>query len=180
LQAGQTVIISIDPGEAATAHFLFEDNLTENIERTLHTTEQQNLEQQIRSGAGFGNPLTNRKVERVAIEVVTNLYTSSGWNVRSVEADKCGYDLHCRKGVVEEYVEVKGIQGEVLSFIITAGEIRQAKNNPCFVICVVTSTLSRQPKVYQYTGAELINDFDLAPLAYRASLRKSSLQASGV
>jgi len=176
LLVGQTVSINTNSEEAATAHLLIEDSRTENIERTDQTTEPQSLERWIRSGgAGFGDPITNREVERAAIELVTNLYTVSDWNVLSVEADKCGYDLCCRKGTVEEHVEVKGIQGEIPSFIITMGEIRQAESNLSFVICIVTLALSKKPKVRQYTGAEFINNFDLTPLTYRASLRKNSL-----
>lgn len=179
-QSGQTVIIEVNPNEVATAHFIFEDNATENIKPTLkrlansnQTAEQQVLEERIPLGAGFGNPETNRRVERAAIKFVTNWYRACGWDVHSVEADKCGYDLHCRKGAVKKYIEVKGIQGELLSFSITAGEVRQAQNNQYLTtICVVTSVLSKTPKLYRYTGTKFIKDFYLAPLVYRASLRK--------
>lgn len=174
LQAGQAITIYIKSGEAATAHFLFGHNPTKNIERAVQTTGLQIREQGIRSGAGFGNPITNRKVEKAAIKLVSRQYIDRGWNVRSVEVDKCGYDLLCRKGAVEEHVEVKGIQGEVQSFVITTGEIHQAEKSPHFIICVVTSALSKQPLVDRYTGVEFINKFDLEPSAYRASLRKSS------
>jgi hypothetical protein len=53
-------------------------------------------------------------------------YKQNGWNVESVEQDKCGYDLHCTKSSLEEHVEVKGIRGLDPSFIITAGEVRRA------------------------------------------------------
>lgn len=165
-QIGQTVIIKVKLNEPATAHVFFEDDPAKQ------TTEQQTLGKWISSGAGFGDPETNRKVEKAAIKFVTNWYTARGWNVYSVEADKCGYDLRCRKGAIEENIEVKGIQGEGLSFIITAGEVRQAQDNPHFVISVVTSALSKHPKLHRYTGAEFIKDFDFAPLAYRASLRR--------
>jgi Domain of unknown function (DUF3883) len=103
------------------------------------------------------------------------LYVESGWSVYSVEADKCGYDLLCRNGTIQECVEVKGVQGTLLTFIITAGEVRQVKTNPGFVICVVTHALSQQPKAYWYTGGEFIKNFNLSPLVYRASLEYSSL-----
>jgi hypothetical protein len=129
------------------------------------------LKESLKVGAGFGNPETNRKVERAAISFVTEWYKSRGWEVESVETKKCGYDLRCMKGSVEEHVEVKGVQGELPSFIITAGEVRQAQNNSSFVLCVVTATPSKKPKLYCYSGKEFIADFDLAPLAYRAALR---------
>jgi hypothetical protein len=84
------------------------------------------IERAIKTGAGFGNPETNRKVERAAISCVTEWYESRGWQVQSVEIEKRGFDLLCVKRSIEEHVEVKGIQGSLPAFIITAREVRQA------------------------------------------------------
>lgn len=129
------------------------------------------LEGQIRAGAGFGDPETNRKVESAAISLVSEWYESRGWKVESVEAEKCGYDLRCRKGSTERNVEVKGVQRASPSFIITAAEVKQAQSNSNFVLCVVTSALSGKPKLYSYVGTEFIDNFDMSPLTYRAILR---------
>jgi hypothetical protein len=51
-----------------------------------------------RGGGGFGSVETNRRVEEAAIEFVTRRYEEDGWTVRSVEAQKVGYDLRCDKG----------------------------------------------------------------------------------
>ncbi len=131
------------------------------------------LEQEIsKAGAGYGNPEMNRKVERAAISFVYKWYEERGWKVESVETQKCGYDLRCTKQKVEEDVEVKGIKGTGLSFIITANEVRQARNNSDFVICIVNSALSDNPRMTQYRGKEFIEEFDFVELAFRASLRK--------
>jgi hypothetical protein len=122
------------------------------------------------SGAGFGDPETNRKVERAAISFVTKWYQIHGWSVESVEGDKCGYDLRCVRNNAEEHVEVKGVQGGIPSFIITAGEVRQARINSLFTICIVTSALSNQPKMIRYSGGEFVSNFSLEPLSFRASL----------
>lgn len=124
------------------------------------------------TGAGFGNPETNRKVERAAVSRVTDWYESEGWTVESVEAAKCGYDLLCRKDSEENHVEVKGVQGELVAFIITAAEVRQARNDSDFVLCVVTSALTDDPKLNLYDGESFVSDFELSPLSYRAVLRK--------
>jgi hypothetical protein len=129
------------------------------------------IERQITSGAGFGNPETNKKVERAAILFVTNWYETRGWSVLSVEVKKCGYDLLCNKEEIEEHVEVKGTQGTGLSFIITAGEMRQARNNPQFVICLVISALSEDKQMVRYSGEEFIKKFNVVELAFRANLR---------
>jgi hypothetical protein len=131
------------------------------------------LEQQIsKSGAGYGDPKMNKEVERAAVSFVTGWYKGVGWEVESVEAMKCGYDLRCIKRRTKENVEVKGIRGTGLSFIITANEVKQARDDADFVICIVNSTLSANPQMTRYTGKELINKFELVELAYRASLRK--------
>jgi hypothetical protein len=129
------------------------------------------FERQVRRGVGFGNPKTNKRVERAAIEHVTQDYVSRGWTVRSVEADKCGYDLNCKKGRDEAHVEVKGVQGEVISFIITRGEKRRAQNDPNFVLCVVTSALTQKPKLCSYDPSEVESIFNYEPLAFQAILK---------
>jgi hypothetical protein len=130
------------------------------------------LENNLRQGAGFGNPELNKKVETVAILKVTKEYEETGWSVKSVEADKCGYDLLCTKDLLKEHVEVKGISGGIASFIITAGEVKQARNNPNFRICIVTSALKKNPQLTCYSGQEFIEQFSLSPLAFKASLNQ--------
>ena len=130
------------------------------------------LEKGLKVGAGFGNPETNRKVERAAVSFVTQWYESRGWRVESVEAQKRGYDLLCAKGSAEEHVEVKGVQADLPTFIITAREVREAQSNSNFVICVVTSALNVRPKLFRYVGKEFVEKFDLVPLAFRAILRE--------
>jgi hypothetical protein len=129
------------------------------------------VEQCISSGAGFGDPELNKRVERRAVEHVTKQYEDAGWTVESVEADKCGYDLLCKNGGDEEHVEVKGVRGAALSFIITAGEVRRAKRDSRFVLQVVTETLSERARSHRFTRAEFEERFALAEIAYRASLR---------
>jgi hypothetical protein len=130
------------------------------------------IEQQISMfGAGYGNPETNRKVERAAVEFVMKWYKIRGWKVQSVEAKKCGYDLLCTKQGSEEHVEVKGVQGTGRSFIITAGEVRRAHTDQQFVICVVTSALSNTQQMSRYSGEEFTEKFELDEIAFRARPR---------
>ena len=126
-----------------------------------------------KTGAGFGSPETNRMVEQAAIELVTEHYESQGWSVRSVESEKRGFDLLCVKKSYEEHVEVKGVRGEVVSLIITAGEVKRSRNDDRFVLCVVVSALSDQPQLFRYSARDFSEKFDLTPLAFRATLRVS-------
>lgn len=141
------------------------------VDELLGITEEDFKPRRTSNGAGFGNPETNRKVEKAAIKAVTEWYENEGWTVQSKEADKCGYDLLCKRGLEEKHVEVKGVQGSLVAFIITANERGKAKDDTNFVLCVVTSVLSQYPKLNFYDSTTFASDFVLSPLAYRAMLR---------
>lgn len=160
---------------------LFLEEYAQNLERhstdagfmgVLLEAENESLSSSKITGAGFGDPETNRKVERAAVKVVTEWYISEGWSVQSVEAEKCGYDLLCQKDSEANHVEVKGVQGKLISFIITVGEVKRAKNDSDFVLCVVTSALTDLPNLTLFDRESFTSDFDLSPLSYRAILRK--------
>jgi hypothetical protein len=120
-----------------------------------------------RSGAGFGSPENNRRVEKAAIDFVKKHYETQGWRVASVEAQKLGYDLLCMSDEAEEHVEVKGIQGTECCFIITAGEIRNALMDRKHVTCVVTGALSGSPTLVRLSSDALMGEFEHHPLAFR-------------
>lgn len=150
--------------------------LIENIEEVLpifsvgknNSESITNIE---KTGAGFGGSETNREVEKAAIQYVTNEYMKSNWIVKSVEAEKIGFDLLCQKGENQEHIEVKGIQGDLLSFIITAGEVKRAQTDQFFVLCIVASALT-SPKLYKFTAIEFNQRFNLETISYRANLRE--------
>ena len=123
------------------------------------------------SGAGFGDPAENPIVEAAGISAVTTEYENDGWTVNSVEREKCGFDLDCRKGCAIANVEVKGVSGSKPSFPITWGEVQQAKTNPNFVLAVVTSALTKSRRVIRYSGPEFLRSFNLRPVQYQATLR---------
>ena len=124
------------------------------------------------SGAVFGQPAANREVEEAAINKISQSYKDDGWSVESVENQKLGFDLRCRKGASAEDVEVKGVRGTDPSFLITAGEVRQANENVNFVLYVVTSALSSAPGLYRYRGCEFVEKFDLSGVQYLAKLKR--------
>jgi hypothetical protein len=122
-------------------------------------------------GAGFGSPEENKRIERAAIRVATVHFERDGWRVRSVEADKVGYDLHCDRAGQILRAEVKGVRGTERRFILTAGEYRRARTDPEFALCVVTSVL-RAPKVSVVTQRRLHDKLRVEPLSYFAELAK--------
>jgi len=121
-------------------------------------------------GGGFGSVETNRRVEKAAIEFVKLRYEQDGWTVRSVEAQKVGYDLHCDRGNEQAHVEVKGTQGDDVCFIITAAEVRNAMIDRRHFTCVVTAALTPAPKMFTYTRDDFPEKIQLEPIAFRAQL----------
>jgi len=123
-------------------------------------------------GAGFGSPEVNKRVEKAALRAATAYLKSSGWTVRSVEAEKRGYDLHCSRRNGELLLaEVKGVRGTAMRFLLTAGEYRVALKNPAFALCVVTSVL-RAPKVTVVKHSSLKDRLRVVPLVFTAELAK--------
>lgn len=124
---------------------------------------------EIETGAGFGTPENNKEVESAAISFVVNWYRSKKWYVESVESEKCGFDLICTFGDVIENVEVKGVTGSELGFIMTKNEFEQAKNNKHFILCAVTNALSHSPELYRCNGNELLKTFEFRPVQFRVA-----------
>ena len=123
-----------------------------------------------RGGGGFGSVEANRQVEKAAIEFVRSHYERDGWTVRSVEAQKVGYDLSCERGDTQVHVEVKGTQSDEVCFIITAAEVRNAMIDRKHLTCVVTAALTPAPKMFTYTRDEFSKKIQLEPIAYKAQL----------
>jgi hypothetical protein len=121
------------------------------------------------SGAGFGNAVQNRKVERAAVRQARRVYESRGFHVASCEAKKCGYDLIARNGRRELHIEVKGVAGDLPEFNITENELAVSKIDKVFRLIVVTSALRRAPKIFEWSGSELIKHYSMRAIAYRAT-----------
>ncbi len=123
-------------------------------------------------GAGFGDSELNKKVEKAAIAFVSSRLRKEGWEVHSVEQKNYGYDLLCKKGGNSKHVEVKGIQGEDPSkFIITANEVRSAKNDKKWSIYVVTSALTNKKKAVHYSSQDFLDKFLLEPISFFAEAK---------
>jgi len=58
------------------------------------------------------------------------------------------------------------------AFIITAGKDRKAKEDPLFLLYVVTSARAPSRRLIRYTGAEFLARFGLTPIQYRVAVRR--------
>ena len=108
------------------------------------------------------------EVEAASVRFSTEQLEGEGWKVKSKEAQKIGYDLHCTKDDRSLHVEVKGTSGEDQSFIITANELAQAKSDSDFILFRVTKALDINPILHRFLGHELITSFRFEPLQFRA------------
>jgi hypothetical protein len=126
-----------------------------------------------RRGPGFRDAEQNARVERQAVDTVTEYYRSLGWVVRSKEAEKnVGYDLLCSSGSLVHHVEVKGVGGPDCSFVVTANEREQANRDPVFRLIAVTDTLdAKRRRLWDFTGRNLLRKFHFAPISFMARLR---------
>src|ERR1017187_543405 len=122
-------------------------------------------------GAGFGvDHKRNKEVEEAAIRAVTDYYRSKGWDVDpTYQTKRLGFDLLCSKGSKVKKAEVKGIFGENVSFVMTAGERRVSKDKD-FVLHVVCNALSK-PTIKTWTGQEMEKRFAFTEINYLASLK---------
>jgi hypothetical protein len=122
-----------------------------------------------RNGAGFGDALTNRRVERSATIAIKKQYQSEGWKVESKEAECLGYDLCCTRGSAIHHIEAKGVRGPICSFLITTNVKRTAEIDRAFRLIAVTNALeSNRRKLVTFTGKELLREFDFSPISFMA------------
>lgn len=124
-------------------------------------------------GAGFGvDHERNKKVELAAIRAVTDHYCDKGWSVDpTYQIKRLGFDLLCSKGLKVKKVEVKGICGGSVCFMMTAGERKTSKDKD-FVLHVVCNALSKQPSIRTWSGQQLEGAFAFTEIQYQARLRK--------
>jgi hypothetical protein len=120
-----------------------------------------------------GFPQANPEVERQAVETVTEVYDSRGWEVTSVEKEHVGFDLRCRKGNQEEHVEVKGMSGSVEKFTITRNELQCLRTDPLIVLATVVRALSPNAKPTFRSGPEALEFFQFDCLEYGATPKRS-------
>jgi hypothetical protein len=124
-----------------------------------------------RKGGFCVDPAMRARIEKRAVKIVSHRLRKSGWRVKSVEREGCGFDLLCTRREKELHVEVKGVFGVFPQFPITMGEVEQATTNRRFRLWVVTKTLSRNPICADWTGSSFLKAFELKALQYIARPR---------
>ena len=121
-------------------------------------------------GQGFADSEIIRHIEEFAMNYVTKILATDGWNVADKSKDKgLGYDLLCHRKGKTMHVEVKGTTGPKEVFLLQASQRRQAEIDPDFYIYCVMGALSENPECKSYNGKELLRLFKFEPTVYRVS-----------
>lgn len=123
-----------------------------------------------KAGAGFGDPVNNRKVEAAAVKFATAQLEAEGYTVASRESEKVGYDLEAKKRGSVLHVEVKGVSGSLVQFPITANEVKCGESDAAFRLFVVTGATSKSPVLHRFTWPEFAAGFVRSPMAFMARL----------
>ena len=121
------------------------------------------------AGGGFGDAKTNALVEQAAVRKVTGHLKTRGYKVVSRERERIGYDLDATKGRTELHVEVKGVSGLGMQFLITQGEVAKAASDPSFRLMVVTQACTANAKLEEFSGRDIGRVFELTPVSYFAT-----------
>jgi hypothetical protein len=106
-------------------------------------------------GGGFGDAETNRRVELAAMDVVMSAYRSEGFDVKDESAAKCGWDITARKNSEVFHIEVKGVTGQAVTFLLTAHEFDTAKDDPQWLLAVISKALT-DPQYYELDAADVL------------------------
>ncbi|MGY1829061.1 DUF3883 domain-containing protein [Geodermatophilus sp. SYSU D01180] len=119
------------------------------------------------AGAGFGDAEQNKRVEMAAMRAVRDAYEGDGWEVEDVSARNCGWDLTCTSRRQVAKVEVKGVRGARPAVILTANEVRAARNDQHWVLAVVLQALGAA-EVVEFTAQQALAAAE--PHAFTADL----------
>lgn len=110
----------------------------------------------------------NPESERAAVRHVEKTFRSDGWDIRSVEQDKVGYDLHATRGTDELHLEVKGTIGADPAFFLTANEYRRAEDDHRWRLCLVRHALDTKRRTLDtWTAEKLLQQASFSPASYR-------------
>lgn len=84
------------------------------------------------------NEKVRKLVELAAEDQAVDHYSSHGWKIERVGAQKLGYDLRCTKGESELHVEVKGTIGKGREVTLTPNEVVHCRQYPSMALVVVS------------------------------------------
>lgn len=132
-----------------------------------------------RSGQRFStNTDMRRTIEQYAMQKAKSFFEDRGWKVFDVSTTH-SYDLLCKADDREElHVEVKGTTSDGTQILLTANEVRHARNNYPKVALFIVSRIQVDPQPIEKSQTDEIqilepwdiNEGTLSPLAFSYNL----------
>jgi hypothetical protein len=91
-----------------------------------------------------------KKVEKIAVKKVTEVFIERGFDVNSVESKNLGWDLEAKNEKTELRIEVKGLSGADVSVEVSYNEYKNMKKyKESYRLCVVINCL-KSPLLYTF------------------------------
>jgi Domain of unknown function (DUF3883) len=116
------------------------------------------------------------KIERAAIDAVAEYYANRGYDVKSVEKENLGYDLHAKKQSETLHVEVKGTSAKKESIVtvnLSPNEYQKCKSHKRrYRICIATNCPD-EPEIFEFIWSQTTQ-------AWESEITGSSLQLKEV
>ena len=97
------------------------------------------------------NTESRKRVEKAAIDYVTEVYKKLGYKVTSREKENIGWDLDAVKKDIKLKLEVKGLAQSQISVRISENEYKSMNaNKNDYRLCVVTNALQKKPTLITF------------------------------
>jgi hypothetical protein len=103
------------------------------------------------------DPITRALVEAAAVAEVSAALETDGWTLEDVQSAKVGWDLTAHKAGVTRRIEVKGRGVSVVDVMLTANEMRSAREDAGWELAVVTDAMTR-PMITWISAAEALGE----------------------
>jgi predicted RNA-binding protein with PUA-like domain len=113
------------------------------------------------------DPVTRAVVEEAAVEYVIEALSADGWTVDDVQPDRVGWDLTARRGDTMRCIEVKGRGTGQRAALLTANEVRAARDQPGRELALVSNALAK-PELTWHTAATVTAA--ATPVLFRCAL----------
>jgi len=110
----------------------------------------------IAKGQGYrSSPRERRRIEEIAMNRAKQHFTSKGYVVEDVHATR-PYDLKCRMGSEELFIEVKGTTGSGKKVLLTSGEVNFARRYSSNMALFVVHSISLRKKHDMTNGTKRV------------------------
>lgn len=129
----------------------------------IQNAESGRFTSQSRGTKSIPDPEHNARIEKAAVDAVAEYYAERGYDVTSVETEKCGYDLIAQSKTARLLVEIKGTSqpgGRGITVSLTPNEYRvSTAKRTAYRICISTGCLTK-PRVHEFVFNTLTKQWE--------------------